>query len=371
MDDTASLVRRIAEQGAPAAAGAHHVSRLVGAVAGQGPAKLRPGLIVTRTPLRVSLAGGGTDFAGFYDHEEGAVLSTAIDQYVYVTLKRHDVLFGSPIRLNYSETEQVDSVGEIRNDIARTCFELLGVQPPLYMSTVADIPASSGLGSSSAFCVGLLNALHAWRGEQVSAAQLAEEAVHVEIELLGRPIGKQDQYAAAFGGFNFFRFLPGGGVSVEAQRFAPGARRRLFDHLLMFWTGIERQAAGVLSEQRANIESRRSELAELKQQARQMHRALAEGLDPEAFGRLLDRGWRTKRQLASTISSPRIDEWYERAMAAGAWGGKLCGAGGGGFFLFVVPPARQQTVRAGLAELKELSVRAEPQGSRVLMPHVE
>jgi len=371
MADTVSLARHIAGQGAPAAAGAHSLSRLAGAVAGQGPPRLRAGLIVTRTPLRVSFAGGGTDFADYYEREEGAVLSTAIDKYVYVTLKRHDALFGSAIRLNYSETEQVDSVREIRNDIARACFELLAIEPPIYMSTVADIPASSGLGSSSAFCVGLLNALHAWRGEPVSAAQLAEEAAHVEIEVLGRPIGKQDQYAAAFGGFNLFRFLPGGGVSVEAQRFAPGARRRLLDHLLLFWTGIERQAASVLAEQRARIEERRAELSELKQQARQLQQALAEGFDPEAFGRLLDRGWQTKRQLASAISSARLDEWYERALRAGACGGKLCGAGGGGFFLFAVPPARQQAVRAELSELKELSIRAEPQGSRVLMPHVE
>jgi len=372
MADTESLARRIAEKGAPAAAGAHSLARLAGAVAGPPPPpRLRAGLIVTRTPLRVSFAGGGTDFAGFYEREEGAVLSTAIDKYVYVTLKRHDAMFGAPIRLNYSETEQVDSVAEIRNDIARACFQLLAIEPPIYMSTVADIPASSGLGSSSSFCVGLLNALHAWRGEHVSAAQLAEEASYVEIEVLGRPIGKQDHYAAAFGGFNLFRFLPGGGVSVEAQRFGAGARRRLFDHLLMFWTGIERQASGVLAEQQSNIDARRTELAALKTQAWELQRALAGNFEPEPFGRSLDQGWQTKRRLASSISSSRIDDWYTRALAAGAWGGKLCGAGGGGFFLFAVPPARQQSVRAALAELKELSIHAEPQGSRVLMPHVE
>ncbi|MEP7361707.1 MAG: GHMP kinase [Acidobacteriota bacterium] len=372
MDNTETLARRIAEKGASAAAEAHSLARLAGAVAGpQAPPKLRAGLIVTRTPLRVSFAGGGTDFAGFYEHEAGAVLSTAIDKYVYVTLKRHDAMFGAPIRLNYSETEQVDTVGEVRNDIARACFQLLAIEPPIYMSTVADIPASSGLGSSSSFCVGLLNALHAWRGEHISAAQLAEEAAYIEIEVLGRPIGKQDHYAAAFGGFNLFHFLPGGGVSVEAQRFGPGARRRLFDHLLMFWTGIERQAAGVLAEQRSNIASRRAELVELKSQAWELQQALAGNFNPQAFGRALDQGWRTKCRLAATISTARIDDWYTRALEAGAWGGKLCGAGGGGFFLFAVPPERQTAVRAALAELKELGMHSEPQGSRVLMPHVE
>lgn len=360
MVDTVSLVPE-----------ARSLPRLAGAVSGQAPSRLRAGLVVTRTPLRVSFAGGGTDFAGFYERGEGAVLSTAIDKYVYVTLKRHDALFGSPIRLNYSETEQVETVDEIRNDIARACFGLLAIEPPIYMSTVADIPASSGLGSSSAFCVGLLNALHVWRGETVAAAQLAEEAAHIEIEALRRPIGKQDQYAAAYGGFNLYRFLPGGGVSVEAQRFAPGVRRQLFEHLLMFWTGIGRQAPDVLAEQSANIGDRRQELSSLRRQAGELHLALAGNFHPEAFGRALDEGWRRKRRLASTISNGRIDGWYERALAAGAWGGKLCGAGGGGFFLFAAPQAKHRAVRAALGELKELSIQAEPQGSRVLMPHVE
>ncbi|MCC6293383.1 MAG: GHMP kinase [Bryobacterales bacterium] len=360
MVDTASLALE-----------AQSLARLAGAMGGRTPSRLHCGLVVTRTPLRVSFAGGGTDFPGFYEQGEGAVLSTAIDKYVYVTLKRHDALFGAPIRLNYSETEQVETVDEIRNDIARACFRFLAMEPPIYMSTVADIPASSGLGSSSAYCVGLLHALHVWRGETVAASQLAEEAAHIEIESLRRPIGKQDQYAAAFGGFNLYRFLPGGGVSVEAQRFAPGVRRQLFDHLLLFWTGIGRQAPDVLAEQRANIDAHREELSSLKRQAWEMQEALAGNFHPETFGRALDEGWRRKRRLASTISNRRIDGWYERALSAGAWGGKLCGAGGGGFFLFAAPPERHPAVRAALGELKELSIRGEPQGSRVLMPHVE
>jgi D-glycero-alpha-D-manno-heptose-7-phosphate kinase len=332
---------------------------------------VRTGLVVTRTPLRISLAGGGTDFADFYRRDYGAVLSTAIDKYVYVTLKRHDDLFGAPIRLNYSETEQVGTITEIRNEIARACFQFLNAEPPLYMSTVADIPAASGLGSSSAFAVGLLHALHAYRGEHVSAAQLAEEAAQIETAILGRPIGKQDHYSAAFGGFNLFRFLPNGGVSVEAQRFPAGSRARLFAHLMMFWTGRTRDAGGVLGEQRANIGARMSELASIREQAHRMHAMLAEGLHPAQIGRMLAEGWQLKRRLASTISNSEIDAWHERAMNAGAWGGKLCGAGGGGFLLFVVSPEQQGQVRRALSGLLELKIDYEPQGSKVLMPHVE
>jgi len=177
------------------------------------------GMVVTRTPLRVSFAGGGTDLSEFYSRDYGAVLSTTIRQYVYVTVKRHGAGFGEPIRLNYSETEHVNRIDDVRNDIARECLRFLDVDVPIYVSTVADVPAASGLGSSSAFAVGLLNALHIWRRERVSAAQLAAEAAHVEIDVLGWPIGKQDHYAAAYGGINFYRFLQSGGVSIEAQPF--------------------------------------------------------------------------------------------------------------------------------------------------------
>jgi D-glycero-alpha-D-manno-heptose-7-phosphate kinase len=319
----------------------------------------------------VSFAGGGTDFREFYERQEGAVLSTAIDKYVYVTLKSHDSLFGPPIRLNYSETEQVDRVEDIRNDIARACFQYLNVQPPIYMSTVADFPASSGLGSSSAFCVGLLNALHASRGEHASSAQLAEEAAEIEVDILRRPIGIQDHYAAAFGGFNLFRFGPGGAVSVEAQRFPSGARPGLFDHVMTFWTGIERQASHILTEQKRNIVTRMPELLGLRSQAWMLHDLLATAFDPEALGRVLHAGWERKRTLATGISSPRLDQWYEAAVSAGAWGGKLCGAGGGGFFLFIVPPGRREHVRQALPELMEVRIGYEPHGSKILMPHLE
>src|SRR5437899_522903 len=191
-----------------------------------------PRIVVTRTPLRVSFAGGGTDLADFYERDYGAVFSTAIDKYIFVTVKRHHELFNEPIRINYSSTELVDSLDHIRNNIAREALRLLKIDPPIYISTVGDVPASTGLASSSSFAVGLLNALHAYRGERVSPGQLAEEATKIEIDVLKEPIGKQDQYAVAFGGLNFFRFNPGGAVVVEPVRVRNNFLDELFDHIL-------------------------------------------------------------------------------------------------------------------------------------------
>src|SRR5215475_4712997 len=195
----------------------------------------RPGVVLTRTPLRVSFAGGGTDLSDFYERDYGAVLSTAIDKYIYVTVKRHGEVFDEKVRLSYSKTESVATVDEVENNIARECLRFLKIEPPIHISTVGDLPASTGLGGSSSFAVGLLNALHAYRGERVSAGQLADEACHIEIEVLKEPIGKQDQYAAAFGGLNFFSFKPGGAVTVEPQRLNNGNLKSLFDCILMFW----------------------------------------------------------------------------------------------------------------------------------------
>ena len=328
-----------------------------------------PRIVVTRTPLRVSFAGGGTDLAGFYEQDYGAVFSTAIDKYIHVTVKRHSELFNEPIRINYSVTEMVDEVGHIQNNIARESLRLLKIDPPIYISTVGDLPASTGLAGSSSFAVGLLQALHAYRGERVSPSQLAEEACHIEITVLKEPIGKQDQYAAAFGGLNFFRFNPGGAVTVEPVRVSSHFLGALFDHILMFWTGIQRDASSVLVEQQRNIPDKLSYLKKIRDHAHELQSLAGSGrFDPVAFGRVLHESWQLKRQLASAISSPKIDEYYERAMKAGAEGGKICGAGNGGFLLFMVKPEKQPAVRQTLAQLLEVPVRYEVQGSRVLLP---
>ncbi len=325
--------------------------------------------IMTRTPLRVSFVGGGTDLPSFYEQEEGAVLSTAIKRYVYVTVKRHSELFFEPIRINYSKSEQVEHVDEVENNIARECLRLLEIEPPIYISTVGDVPASTGLGGSGAFTVGLLNALHAFRNERVSAGQLAEEASQIEIDILGEPIGKQDQYAAAYGGMNLFSFKPGGGVAVEHQRVPSDQLKKLFSSMMMFWTGHQRDASGILAEQKQNTPAKMDPLRTMRDQAKRLQSQLVSGeMDVEGFGRVLDEGWNLKRSLASSISNPQIEDWYAKALGAGALGGKLCGAGGGGFLLFVVPPDRQEAVRSALGYLDELPIEHEVHGSQLVVP---
>jgi D-glycero-alpha-D-manno-heptose-7-phosphate kinase len=326
-----------------------------------------PRLVMTRTPLRVSFAGGGTDLPEFYEHYPGAVFSTTIDKYIYITLKRHGDLFEEQYRLNYAQTEHAQSLDEIKNAIARECLRLIGIDPPIYISTVADLPSHSGLGSSSTFAVGLLNALHTFRGERVSPSQLAEEASYVELEVLGRPIGKQDHYAAAFGGCNFFSFQSDGNVSLEPIRLANGCLIRLFEHLQMFWTGIIRDAGAVLVEQKSNTASKLDLLLTMRKQANELRLILQQDFDLERFARVFDAGWQMKRQLASKITNPQIDTWYDRAKEAGALAGKICGAGGGGFLLFVVRPELQSAVRAALSELVEIPIGAESHGSSVIL----
>lgn len=324
-------------------------------------------MVMTRTPLRVSFCGGGTDLPAFYERDHGAVLSTAINKYIYVTVKRHGEVFRERIRLNYSQSEQVQTIDEIQNEIARECLKFMKVDPPIYISTVGDMPASTGLGGSSSFAVGLLNALYAYRGERVAAGQLAEEASYIEIERLNQPIGKQDQYAAAFGGLNLFCFKPGGAVSVEPQRLANGSSAKLFKNLLAFWTGHQRDASIVLTEQKANTVKKLDALLQMRDHAYRLQRLLNNGqFDLHAFGSLLDEGWNLKRQLASSITTSEIDGWYDRAKQAGALGGKLCGAGGGGFLVFVVQPGRQAAVRESLSTLREVKIGPEAHGSQVL-----
>jgi D-glycero-alpha-D-manno-heptose-7-phosphate kinase len=327
------------------------------------------GVVMTRTPLRLSFAGGGTDLAAFYDEKPGAVFSTAITRYIYVTVKRHSEVFNEPIRLNYSRSEEVHHVDELENNIARECMRLLDIEPPIYISTVGDLPASTGLGGSSAFAVGLLNALHVYRGERVSAAQLAEEACHVEIEVLGEPIGKQDQYAAAFGGLNLLRFRSGGRVGVEPQRVSRATMDELFDWVVLYWTGHQRDAAAVLGEQKARTIEKLDALTRMRDQAERLHDDAEDGtLDPVSLGRVLEDGWQLKRELATTITNPQIDAWHDRALEAGAVGGKLCGAGSGGFLLFLVPPERQPAVREALGDMLEVRTRHEGHGSQVVLP---
>ena len=327
-----------------------------------------PRIVMTAVPLRLSFAGGGTDIADFYLKEGGAVLSTTIDKFVYVTVKSHGELYNEPYRLNYYNAEHAQDLDSIRNDIARECLRLVPVDPPLYISTVADVPSSSGLGSSSSFAVGLLHALHIMRGDRVSLGRLAEEACHIEINVLKQPIGKQDQYAAAFGGLNCMRFETDGRVVLEPQVISAEKIRTLFDHLMLFWTNTTRSAAEILTRQREAIDQRMANLRSIKGHCEQVRLLLNGDFDAAALGEVLDETWRQKRGITDAISSSQIDLWYEAALAAGATGGKIAGAGGGGFLLLIVPPERQEAVATALATLQRLPIRYEASGTRVLIP---
>jgi len=331
------------------------------------PIRGLPKAVTTITPQRLSFAGGGTDLPGFYTRFGGAVVSTTIDKYIYVTVKRHSPLFNEAYRLSYSTTEHTQSLEEIQNDVARECLRLMDVAPPLFIATASDLPAQSGLGSSSAFAVGLLYALHVLRGENVSAGQLAEEACHVEIAMLGRPIGKQDQYAAAFGGLNHIVFRQDGRVQLDPLWLPDNNISKLFQNSMLFWTGVQREAGDILKEQIESIDSTSDTLVSMQQMATECRDALLQNShDLQQFGALLDAGWRAKRSLASKISSPEIDASYERALRAGALGGKIAGAGGGGFLYLVVPAARRDAVRRALQGMYHVEIGYESRGARIL-----
>lgn len=310
-------------------------------------------MIISKTPLRISFCGGGTDLPSFYENNNyGAVFSTTIDSYIYVSVKSHSELYPERIRLNYSETEQVNSIDEIDNQIIRESLRFLNIDERIYISTVADSPASSGLGSSSAFCVGLLAALYKYRGERASAGQLAEEASHIEINLLKKPIGKQDHYAAAFGGFNFFRFNSDNTVDIKPTCLSKETKNEISSHMLTFWTGKTRAADSILEEQNNNHEKNRQVLVQMRMQAECVHESMMKhSMSAESFAKVIHEGWLMKKNLATSVSNSDIDNAYKAALAAGAWGGKISGAGGGGFLSVFAPPKNHQQVIKSLENL--------------------
>lgn len=322
--------------------------------------------VTTKTPLRIGLAGGGTDLPSFYQKETGAVLNATIDRYLYVTVKKHSPVFLENYRLNYSETEHTQEIDEIRNGIVRECLRFIKISPPLYISTIADLPGSSGLGSSSSFTVGLLNALHCLKGIDVSAAQLAEEACYIELETLKKPIGKQDQYAAAFGGLNHFFFHGDGQVTLSPKHLPEEKIEKFFHCVLLFWTGISRSADPILKEQSAMTCAKMQELCSIRDSSYSLWDALEKEGDLRKVGEILDEGWRNKRSLTSGISSPQIDAWYQKGLDAGAYGGKLLGAGGGGFLLFIAPEEAHEQIKASLGDLIYSKIQYESHGSSVI-----
>jgi D-glycero-alpha-D-manno-heptose-7-phosphate kinase len=320
-------------------------------------------MIISKTPFRISFAGGGTDLPVFYQHEPGAVTSSTIDRYMFITVNKR---FDSSVRISYSKTEIVDSAHLIHHPIIREVLLMLGLTNGIEITSIADIPAGTGMGSSSSFTVGLLNALHAYQGHCASAEQLAQEACRIEIELLKEPIGKQDQYAAAYGGLNHIQFNPDETVFVNPVIGRFEAREELSENLLLFYTGITRSASKILAKQQEDTTSKLDVLQRMREISRQLAKVLQSSGRLSEFGELLHEAWLLKRQITSGISNPDIDRWYETARQAGALGGKLLGAGGGGFFLLYVERQNQKYVRESLHELKELPFSLEPQGSKII-----
>lgn len=319
-------------------------------------------MIITRTPLRISFAGGGTDICDYYRKNKGAVVSAAIDKYVYITVNKK---FDNNIRISYSKTEIVPGIDEIQHELVRECLKLAGIEGGIEITSISDIPSGTGLGSSSTFTVGVLNALFSYTHHNLTSRQLAELACKVEIDILGHPIGKQDQFAAAYGGINYFGFNPDETVEHRKIVLSDIDIRKLESKLMMFYTGINRKADDVLSEQKKNTKSKLASLNYMKLLADNMYNELYTNGINSYFGEALSLGWNKKRELASTITMPEIDELLSAGLNAGAGGGKLLGAGGGGFLLFYCDEQYQDAVRDAV-KIRQTDIRIDNYGSRVV-----
>ncbi|HXN61028.1 MAG TPA: galactokinase [Acidimicrobiales bacterium] len=324
-------------------------------------------MIITRTPLRISLGGGGTDLPSYSDRYGALVVSAAINRYIFIAINR---TFTNDYFLKYSALERVESIEDIEHPIVREAFLRHPVGPGIEMVSIADIPAGTGLGSSGAFTVGLLRALCAFRREHVTASSLAAEACEIEIEGLGRPVGKQDQYIAAFGGLTCMEFERDGGVRASPLAVSNETLRDLEEHLLMFFTGYSRAADVVLEEQKTKSEVGDRKMVENLHQIKELGLEVRKALetdDPLAFGRIMDRHWQHKKERSTAMTNPAIDSFYELAMSNGAVGGKLVGAGAGGFLLFYAED--QDALRVALAAegLTEVRFTFDLDGSVVLV----
>ncbi|MGI0054698.1 MAG: GHMP kinase [Thermoplasmata archaeon] len=321
-------------------------------------------MIITRTPLRISFAGGGTDLPSYYRHHGGgAVTSAAIDRYVHVLVSAK---FDHTIRAAYSKTENVGHLDELQHGLIREAMRETGVTHGIEVHTVADIPGEgTGLGSSSSLTVGLLQALYAYSGSLHDPAELAEAACRIEIDRLHGSVGKQDDYIAAFGGVQHFEFRADDSVRASPIPIRPSDRNALGDHLSLFYTGRTRRAQGLLASQESRTVANRPALGRMRELADAARDAIL-ATDWKALGAVLDEGWELKRTLTSGISDPEIDAQYAAAKKAGAWGGKIAGAGGGGFLLLAHPPDRTRQLEEALRPMPRTPVRISAEGSRIL-----
>lgn len=321
-------------------------------------------MIITQTPLRISFFGGGTDFKDYYGlNKGGAVLSTAIDKCIYVIIKKR---FDDKIYINYSRKEIIDSVDEIKHDLVREAMRKTGIDKGVEITTLADVPSEgTGLGSSGSVTVGLLNTFHLYQVQSQPADILARQACQIEIDVLKRPIGKQDQYSAAFGNLNIIKFNYDDTVTLQQLSLDEEVKRELEANLMLIYTGITRSSSDILSEQKKNIKDKIKVLNDIRDMVEEGKEYLIRGkLDD--FGKLLHQGWERKKKLAQGINNPRIEEIYQAARKAGALGGKISGAGGGGFLLLYCPLKQQSRVRKALRNLRELPFRFEEEGTKAI-----
>ena len=322
-------------------------------------------MIITKTPFRVSFVGGGTDLRSFYKKDMGSVLSFAINKFIYVVVKKQIGIVEYKYRINWSKVEFCNSIDEIEHPIVRECLKFMKIDYPLEITTFADIPANTGLGSSSAFTVGLLKALYGLRGEMIGKYELAQQAASIEVDILGRNMGKQDHFASAYGGVNVFNFYSDERVEVSPVIFPSGIVEELENSLLLFYTKLKRDASEILKEQNTKIENLRDTLIKIKSLVPALNEVLVNGDNMKSIGKILEDSWFLKKVMTNSISSPEIDSYYKIARTAGALGGKILGAGGGGFLLFYVENDKQEQVIAALKELYCLRVKVDFNGSNI------
>jgi D-glycero-alpha-D-manno-heptose-7-phosphate kinase len=320
-------------------------------------------MIISQTPYRVSFAGGGTDLPAFYRQEYGAVLSMAIDKHMYVTVSPR---FEKTARVAYTKVEIAESVNDIQHELVREALKITGLGRHIEITTVGDVPAGTGMGSSSSLTVGLLQALYAYKGQIVSAKNVAEQACQIEIDILGKPIGKQDQYAAAFGNLNYIRFNPDDTVDVEPVPAPAETMKELSSRMMLLYTEQQRDADGILKRQSEGTKDRMPVLRAMRDLAQEMRVAITGSNGLDEFSKLLHQGWELKRSLGFGISMERVDAWYEQARKLGAQGGKLLGAGGGGFLLLIAPKERHNLIREALGNPRELTLDIDRRGGRVI-----
>lgn len=325
-------------------------------------------MIITRTPFRISFFGGGTDFPAYYNESEGAVLSTSIDKYCYINLRELPPFFDYKYRIRYTKREEVNSLLDIQHPSVRASLMHMGIEEGVDVVHSSDIPAMSGIGSSSSFTVGMIHALYAYKNEKASKSELCQAALHVEQSMLNENVGSQDQTAAAYGGFNKIKFKKNCQPIVSPIAIHRHRRVQLEKNLMFFFTRFSRVSDTIAKDQISKTPQLTSELSLMKKMVNQAIEILAnEENDLNQFGELLHETWSIKRTLTDKITNPEIDDYYRRARLAGAIGGKLCGAGGGGFFIFFVPPEKQQAVKCSLSELLHVPIKFEFNGSQIVL----